>query len=385
MSRSIHRLSPLQVKRLSQPGLHPDGGNLYLSVGPTGKKSWRIVYVRQGKRVELGIGPLGTVSLAQARERAAEARKLLQEGADPKQLWRKQWPVQDRTFGGVATQHIEAHEPAWKNAKHRQQWRNTLTTYASDIWDTPVDKVTVDDVLAILKPIWATKPETASRVRGRIESVLDAAKVRGLRAGENPAAWRGNLALLLPPPKKGPKRHHPAMPYPDVPAFMKRLRGISALSARALELTILTAKRTSEVLHARWSEFDLDHAVWTIPADRMKGGREHREPLSPAALTLLRGLKSDAGFVFPGQAEGKPLSNMSMEMCLRRMDVLNFTVHGFRSSFRDWVGEETAYPREVAEQALAHVVGNAVERAYRRGDAFEKRRELITAWATFCS
>lgn len=384
MSRSIHRLSPLQVKRLSQPGLHPDGGNLYLSVGSTGKKSWRIVYVRQGKRVELGIGPLATVSLAEARDKAAEARKLLQEGTDPKQHWSKQRPSQDRNFGAIALQHIEAHEPAWKNAKHRQQWRNTLTTYASDIWDTPVDQISVDDILAILKPIWSTKPETASRVRGRIESVLDAAKVRGLRTGENPAAWRGNLALLLPPRRKGPKRHHAAMPYSDVLALMKRLRGLSALSARALELTILTAKRTSEVLHAQWSEFDLDQAVWTIPANRMKAGREHRVPLSPAALTLLRGLKADTGFVFPGQAESKPLSNMSMEMCLRRMGVRHFTVHGFRSSFRDWVGEETNYPREVAEQALAHVVGNAVERAYRRGDAFEKRRELMTKWATFC-
>lgn len=313
----------------------------------------------------------------------AQSRSL--SSRDPKHLWSKQRPAQDRTFGTIATQHIEAHEPAWKNVKHRQQWRSTLTTYASEIWAMPVDQVTVDDLVAVLKPIWATKPETASRVRGRIESVLDAAKVRGLRTGENPAAWRGNLALLLPPRKKGPKRHHPAMPFGDVPGFMERLRALPALSARALELTILTAARTSEVLQAHWSEFDLERGIWTVSADRMKAGREHRVPLSPAALALLQQRQAEDGFMFPGNVEGKPLSNMSMEMCLRRMGMSHYTVHGFRSSFRDWVGEETSFPREVAEQALAHVVGSAVERAYRRGDSFEKRRSLMGAWADHCS
>lgn len=384
MSRSIHRLSALQVKNLAKPGLHPDGGSLYLSVSATGTKSWRIIYVRNGKRVELGIGSLATVTLAEARNKAAEARKLLQEGADPKQAWSGQGRTKNRNFGAIAIEHIEAHEPAWKNAKHRQQWRNTLTTYASALWDTPVDQITVDDLLTILKPIWATKPETASRVRGRIESVLDAAKVRGLRSSENPAAWRGNLALLLPARKKGPKRHHPAMPFIDVPTFFAKLRAIPALSARALELTILTAARTSEVLQARWSEFDLTGATWTVPADRMKTGREHRVPLSPAALKLLKALPSDAEHIFPGQAETKTLSNMAMEMCLRRMGQDHYTVHGFRSSFRDWAGEATHFPREVAEMALAHQVGSAVERAYRRGDSFEKRRELMNAWADLC-
>lgn len=374
----------MQVKNLSKPGLHPDGGSLYLSVSASGTKSWRIVYVRNKKRIELGIGPLATVTLAQARDKAAEARKLLQAGADPKQVWSGRLPTNHRNFGAIAIEHIEAHEPAWKNAKHRQQWRNTLTTYASAIWDTPVAEITVDDVLAILKPIWVTKPETASRVRGRIESVLDAAKVRGLRSGENPAAWRGNLALLLPARKKGPKRHHPAMPFTDVPTFFAKLRAIPVLSARALELTILTAARTSEVLQARWSEFDLNGATWTVPADRMKAGREHRVPLSPAALQLLKALPSDAEHVFPGQAEAKPLSNMAMEMCLRRMGQDHYTVHGFRSSFRDWAGEATDFPREVAEMALAHQVGSAIERAYRRGNAFEKRRQLMDAWAVFC-
>lgn len=384
MARSTNRLNSLQLKRLSEPGLHPDGGNLYLSISKSGAKSWRVIYVKNGKRVELGIGSLTAVSLADARAKAAEARNLLHEGQDPKQLWSKVRVVQDRTFGFIATEHIEAHEPSWRNAKHRQQWRNTLKTYAAAIWDTPVDQITVDDVLAMLKPIWATKPETASRVRGRVESVLDAAKVRGLRAGENPAAWRGNLALLLPARKKGPKRHHPAMPFSEVPAFFQRLKGVGALSARALELTILTAARTSEVLQSRWSEFDLDGGIWTIPAERMKAGREHRVPLSPAAIALLETLRTNHEFVFPGQAEDKPLSNMSMEMCLRRMGSAHYTVHGFRSSFRDWVGEETSVPREVAEMALAHAVGSAVERAYRRGDSFEKRRELMNVWADFC-
>lgn len=384
MSRSLHRLNALQVKSLSKPGLHADGGSLYLSIGATGTKSWRIVYVRNGKRVELGIGSLATVTLAQARDKAAEARKLLQQGSDPKEAWSIERPAKNRNFGAIAIEHIEAHEPAWKNAKHRQQWRNTFTTYASVLWDRPVDQITVDDILTILKPIWSTKPETASRVRGRIECVLDAAKVRGLRSGENPAAWRGNLALLLPARENGPKRHHPAMPFVNVPEFFGMLQGVSSLSARALELTILTAARTSEVLQARWSEFDLADATWTVPAYRMKAGREHRVPLSSAALKLLDQLSADGDYVFPGQTEAKPLSNMAMEMCLRRMGQDQYTVHGFRSSFRDWAGETTNFPREVAEMALAHQVGSAVERAYRRGDSFPKRRELMNAWAKFC-
>lgn len=384
MAKSINRLSALQVKRLAKPGLHPDGGNLYLSVSAKGAKSWRVIYNRGGKRVELGIGNLDVVPLADARTKAGEARKLLQDGVDPKQHWRKQRPTTDRSFGTLAIEHIEAHEPSWKNAKHRQQWRNTLKTYAAPIWDSPVDQITVDDVLAILRPIWFGKPETATRVRGRIECVLDAAKVRGFRSGENPAAWRGNLALLLPRNKKGPKRHHAAMPYAEVSAFLIKLRGLTALSARALELTILTAARTSEVLKATWSEFDLKTKTWTIPVERMKAGREHRVPLSGAAITVLNKLERTSDYLFPGQTEGKPLSNMAMEMCLRRMGMAHYTVHGFRSAFRDWAGEETNFPREVAEMALAHLVGSATERAYRHGDAFEKRRALMIAWAGYC-
>ncbi|MFA7584925.1 MAG: integrase arm-type DNA-binding domain-containing protein [Novosphingobium sp.] len=385
MAKSINRLTDRQVKNLKTPGLHSDGGNLYLNVSPNGAKSWRIIYTKNGKRIELGIGSYGTVSLAKAREKAIEARQLLHEGVDLKRHWGKQNSGADRSFGAVAIEHIEAHEPSWKNAKHRQQWRNTLKTYASSIWEMPVDEVGVEEVLSILKPIWFAKSETAGRVRGRIESVLDAAKVRGLRSGENPAAWRGNLALLLPSRKKGARRHHAAMPFIDVPDFMSKLRERPALAARALELTILTAARTSEVLHATWSEFDLEGRTWTIPAERMKAGREHRVPLSPAAIELLEDLKRADELVFPGQLRDKPLSNMSMEMCLRRMDMAHYTVHGFRSSFRDWVGEATDFPREVAEMALAHVVGSSTERAYRRGNAFEKRRELMTAWASYCA
>lgn len=239
--------------------------------------------------------------------------------------------------------------------------------------------------MAILQPIWFTKPETAGRVRGRIECVLDAAKVRGLRSGENPAAWRGNLALLLPNNKKGPKRHHAAMPFTEVAVFLVRLRALPGLSARALELTILTAARTSEVLQATWLEFDIEAKTWTIPAERMKAGREHRVPLSGAALALLEGLDRSNDFLFPGQVVGKALSNMAMEMCLRRMSIVQYTVHGFRSSFRDWVGEKTEFPREVAEMALAHVVGSATERAYRHETAFDKRRKLMTDWAIYCA
>jgi len=299
-------------------------------------------------------------------------------------VWRAA-PVAAQTFGAVALEYIDAHESGWKNPKHRQQWRNTLATYAKPIWDKSVEDVGVDDVIQVLRPIWAVKPETANQVRGRIERVLDAAKVRGLRAGENPAVWRGNLAFLLAKRKKGPKQHHPVMPFAAVPRFMKKLAARTGLAARALELTILTAARTSEVLQARWSEFDLDRGLWVIPAERMKAGKEHRVPLSEPAATLLRLLQTQGDFVFPGLKKGKPLSNMAMDMVLRRMKTANCTVHGFRSAFRDWCGEATQFPREIAEHALAHSVGNEVERAYRRGDALEKRRELMSAWAAFAT
>ena len=386
MARAVNRLNARQVATLATPGRHADGNNLYLRVGPTGAKSWLLITTINGKRTELGLGSSTTISLAQARAKALEARQFLDKGVDPRSIWRvARADKAEITFGIVATDYIDGHREGWKNAKHLQQWRNTLATYAAAIWDKPVAGIGVDDILVVLKPIWTAKPETASRVRGRIERVLDAAKVRGLRAGENPALWRGNLALLLPRKSKAPVRHHPAMPFSELPAFMVRLRSQPGLAARALELTILTATRTSETLGARWDEIDLKKKLWVIPAERMKAGREHRIPLSPLAVTLLKSLDRASPLVFPGLKPGRPLSNMAMQMLLRRMGIGHVTVHGFRSTFRDWCAEKTDFPREVAEQALAHVIGNAVERAYRRGDALDKRRELMSAWANFCS
>lgn len=384
MPRQINRLTAVQVTRLNKPGLHPDGNGLYLSVAESGAKSWRMIYTFAGKRRELGLGSATVVTLAAARTKALEGLALRQEGRDPKLVW-KTVTSGVPTFGEAALDFIDGRESGWKNAKHKQQWRNTLTTYAKPIWEMPVSDIGVDDVLRVLRPIWVTKAETAKRVRGRIESVLDAAKVRGHRSGENPATWRGNLSLLLPKQRKGPKQHHPAMPFEEVPAFMVRLAKRKALSARALELTILTAARTSEALQASWSEFDLNAQLWIIPADRMKAGKEHRVPLSPRALELLESLPRVGPFVFPGLKTGKPLSNMAMEMVLRRMEVTDCTVHGFRSSFRDWCGEKTAFPRDIAEMALAHAVGSDVERAYRRGDALEKRRELMAQWGAYAT
>jgi integrase len=383
MPKLTHRLSPLQVRRTMEPGLHADGNNLYLSVTSSGSKSWRIIYMRAGERTELGIGSFPGISLQDARERADEAQKLLQRGEDPKRVWTEAKP--SRTFGAVALDLIADREAGWKNVKHKQQWRNTLQTYASSIWDTPVADVGVEDVLSVLRPVWSSKQETARRLRGRIEAVLSAAKVRGLRAGENPALWRGNLQLLLAKQRKGPKQHHPAMPFEDVPAHLRKLRERRAPAARALEFTILTASRTSEVLHARWREIDLDAAIWTVPAERMKAAKEHRIPLSSAAIALLNCVERVSDLVFPSASPEKPLSNMSMETVLRRMKLKPYTVHGFRSSFRDWCGEMTEFPREIAEQALAHIVGSEVERAYRRGDALEKRRQLMEAWGRYCA
>ena len=274
----------------------------------------------------------------------------------------------------------------FRNAKHKAQWKSTLATYAAPLRNKPVDTISTDDVLSVLKPIWSTKPETASRVRGRIEKVLDAAKAKGFREGENPARWRGHLDHLLPKQSNLARGHHAAMPYEQLPAFVASLRERDALAAVALELCILTAARSGELLGMRWSEIDLQNAIWSLPAERMKAGRPHRVPLSTRAVAILRKLeKSKRGeFVFAGHAPGKPLSNMAMDMLLRRMNV-DATVHGFRSSFRDWAGNETPSPREVVETALAHVIGDKAEQAYRRSDALEKRRKLMEAWSSHCS
>jgi integrase len=274
----------------------------------------------------------------------------------------------------------------FRNDKHKAQWRSTLETYAAPLRNKPVDAIVTDDVLVVLKPIWITKAETASRLRGRIEKVLDAAKAKGFRSGENPARWRGHLDHLLPRPSKLSRGHHAAMPYEEVAEFIGKLRANQSLGALALELCILTAARSGEILGMRWSEVDLNKAVWTVPAHRMKAGREHRVPLANGAATILRQLwKSRTGdFVFPGNVREKPLSSMAMEMVLRRMNIQNATVHGFRSSFRDWAGNVSSFPREIVETALAHVIGDKAEQAYRRSDALEKRRKLMEAWSAYC-
>jgi Integrase len=386
MALALNKLSARGVASITKPGRHGDGGGLYLVVDKSGAKRWVFLYRRDGTLREMGLGGLKSVTLARARELAGEARANLQAGVDPIAA-KKNAPAAVPTFGEEADDFIEAMKPQFRNAKHIAQWEMTLRDYAASLRPKRVDQITTADVLEVLKPIWLSKPETASRLRGRIERVLDAAKARGHRSGENPALWRGHLDKLLPKRRKLSRGHHAAMPYEDVPAFVAALRQREAMAARALEFTILTAARSGETFGLTWKEIDLEAALWIVPAKRMKAGREHRVPLTPRAVEILTelaelGAEPDA-HVFPGQKEGRPLSIMSMDMILRRMKV-DFTVHGFRSSFRDWAGEETSFPREVAEAALAHVVGDETERAYRRGDALEKRRKLMAAWASYC-
>lgn len=368
----------------AKPGKYSDGGNLYLIVSPNGSRKWVLRYTWRGRAKEMGLGSAATVSLADAREKAAGARRKIDQGLNPIDERKRDNGVP--TFGEMADQVREALSAGFRNEKHKAQWKSTLATYAAPLSSKPVDTITTDDVLAILKPIWTTKAETASRLRGRIEKVLDAAKAKGFRDGENPARWRGHLDHLLPRPLKLARGHHAAMPYDEVAGFVTQLRDRDATAALALELCILTAARSGEILGMRWDEIDLDKKIWTVPAHRMKAGREHRVPLSQRAaaiLVRLTGARS-GDFVFPGQRRDKPLSNMAMEMMLRRMKIENATVHGFRSSFRDWAGNETGYPRELIETALAHVIGDKAEQAYRRGDALEKRRRLAEEWAGYC-
>jgi len=388
MARELHRLSAIKVSRSLAPGMHADGGGLYLRVtgGAKGGRRWVFLYKRpsDGKRCELGLGGLGTVPLAKARKKAAEARSQLDDGIDPLQARRAALPVP--TFGEVADRLIESLQEGWRNEKHRAQWQMTMREYAKPLRSKPVNEIDTPDVLAVLRPIWLEKPETAGRVRGRIERVLDAAKVEGHRSGENPAAWRGHLALLLPRRPVLSRGHFARMPIDDVPAFMSQLRKRDALAARCLEFAILTATRSGEALGASWAEIDRSQRVWIIPAARMKAGREHRVPLSKRALEILADVEAlgTDGFVFPGQSRGKPLSPMALEMVLRRMKVTNATVHGFRSCFRDWAGNMTSFPRELAEHALSHAIGDKAEQAYRRDDALERRRPMMEAWSTYC-
>jgi integrase len=377
------RLTARKVEA-AKAGKYSDGGNLYLIVSPMGSRKWVLRFTWRGKAREMGLGTPATVSLADAREKAAHARRIVAQGLDPIHERKRTGGVP--TFGEMADQVRESLSASFRNAKHRAQWKTTLATYAAPLRDKAVDTITTDDVLAVLKPIWTTKAATASRLRGRIEKVLDAANAKGFRRGENPARWRGHLDHLLPKRSKLSRGHHAAMPYEDVAAFVGRLREGDSLAAKALELCILTAARTGEILEMRWSEMDLEKSVWTLPPNRTKAGREHRVPLSARAMAILKELAEikTGEFVFSGQRKERPLSKKAMELVLKRMKTENATVHGFRSSFRDWCGNETHFPREVVETALAHAIGSEVERAYRRSDALAKRRELMEAWANYC-
>ena len=395
MAKRLAVSSARTVETLTKAGRHNAGDNLYLSITKAGSKRWVFLYAFGGQRRELGLGSAanGHVTLAQAREKAIEARKVINSGDDPvKVMGKSARAIAERgfpSFGSFADDYLTAHGPKFRNDKHKAQWTLTLTTYCAPIRSKPVNEIDTADVLKVLQPIWAKIPETASRLRGRIENVLDSAKAQGFRDGlENPARWKGHLKSILPARQRLTRGHHAALPYDDLPALLTALRGKQATAALALELCILTATRSGEILNATWAEFDFAKGVWTIPATRMKAGQEHRVPLTARALDILQSLQklklSHNDHVFAGNAQGKPLSNMAMAMLLKRMGQTEITVHGFRSTFRDWASEQTSFAHEVCEMALAHTIGNKAEAAYRRGDLFEKRRKLMDAWAAFC-
>lgn len=389
-------LTPLTVKN-AKPGRHADGGGLHLLVKESGARSWVYRFMLNGKSRDVGLGTAGTggISLAGARDARDALRLKVKGGIDPLEERQREaagalaaaqaTKAAGITFRTVAEGYIGANEGSWRNDKHRQQWKNTLATYVYPvIGDLPVAEVVTPHVLQILEPIWKAKAETANRLRGRMETILDAAKARGYRDGENPARWRGHIAQILPVRSRLTRGHHKAMPYNAIPAFVGALHQREAVSALALEFTILTSARTGEVIGAKWAEVDLDKAIWTVPASRMKAGKEHRVPLSPRAVEILKstqGLRTE--WLFPA-TKGGSMSGMAMSMLLRRMKA-DVTVHGFRSSFRDWSAECTGYAHEVAEMALAHNIDNKVERAYRRGDLFDKRRRLMDDWAAYCT
>jgi integrase len=425
MPRQTKRLTDLKVKRITASGLYADGDGLYLKVTGAGTKSYLYRYktvaamsaagapywdrdtnaIRlsaggKPKTVWMGLGAAsvapgdGRVTLADARAKAAELRHQRWLGNDPMAAKRaakiaaRLEAAKSITFKDCTSKYIAAHGASWRSEKHRQQWDNTLRDYAEPVLgNLPVGTIETAHVLRVLEPIWTTKTETATRIRGRIEQILDWARVHGYREGENPARWRGHLDKLLARPSKVMKHeHHAALAYDDMPAFMVKLRAEEGTAARALEFLILTVGRTGEVIGARKPEFDTDKAMWTVPTERMKAGREHRVPLSKAALALAEeAMQDDPEFLFPGRRAKTPISNMAMSMLMRRMGYEDFTVHGFRSTFRDWAAERTSYPREVAEMALAHIVSDETESAYFRSDMIEKRRRLAEEWSKWCS
>jgi integrase len=389
LARQLHRLAPRAAITTATAGRYADGGGLYLVVAPSGSRKWVFRFRWKGRLSDMGLGSASVVPLSRARERAAEARLKIAEGNNP--LAAKRAARSIPTFGVFADDLVESVKSQWRNEKHQKQFQSTLERHAADLRPLRLDEIETAHVLDALKPIWTSNPETASRVRGRIERVLDAAKAKGYRSGENPARWKGHLDQLLPKRAQLTRGHHAALPFPGVPAFIQDLRSRPGMSALALEFTILTAARSGEVRGATWREIDLEKGVWTVPADRMKAGREHRVPLSRRAVEILDQVALLAGddpeaYLFPGPKGGRTsLSDAAFSALLKRMGKDGvLTPHGFRSSFRDWAGETTTFPREVAEMCLAHAVGDMTERAYRRGDALSKRRELIDAWSLYC-
>ncbi len=399
-ARGLNKLTAKAVEAKKAEGWYSDGGGLYLRIGKQGRRRWVFVYHPDGKRKELGLGSANAgvgISLSDARLKAAKLREQVRDGGNPaigkhaiRDVLAKGGAAPDSTstvptFGSFADAYVERMRPSWRNEKHAAQWAMTLTKYCAPIREMRVDAIGTAAVLTILQPLWTRVPETAQRLRGRIENVLDAAKAMGHRKEENPARWRGHLENLLPKSNTLTRGHHAALDFKDVPAFMAELRKQKGIGAMALEVTILTAVRTGESIGARWEEFDLDRGEWTIPAERMKSGKAHRVPLTGRALEIVceLGRIRLGPHVFPGLGR-RPLSNMAMAKVLQRMGQNEITVHGFRSSFRDWAGEVSNFPREVCEMAMAHAIENKAEAAYRRGDLFEKRRLLMADWNAYC-
>ena len=394
--KTLHRLTVKAVDNFDTPGDYNDGGGLYLQVSPWITKSWMLRYRIHGRQRAMGLGSYPAVTVKEARERASDAKRQVRDGVDPiearnaRALQARLSSAKTATFTDCASAYIESHRAGWANPKHAAQWSATLETYAYPVFGPlPVQAVDTTLVMKCVEPIWREKTETASRVRGRIESVLDWAKVRGYRDGENPARWRGHLDKLLPARTKVTKvKHHAAMPYADMAPFMRELRGREGIAPKALEFVILTAARVSEAVNAKWSEFNLNRKLWTVPAERMKAKREHRVPLSSLALKLLERLEAqrEGDYVFPGWTiPDKPLTGAACLTLLDDMGHADLTTHGFRSSFRDWAAEQTNFPREIAEAALGHVLSNKTEAAYQRGDLLDRRGLLMQAWAQYCT
>jgi integrase len=388
VARASNRLTDKKVQNLDEPGRHADGNGLYLNVRPGLSRQWLFRFRWQGDLREMSLGAYPTISLKAARDLAIDAKRLVAGGVNPLAAKREAKTKASAIpkFGDYALALLDRIEGGFRSIKHRRQWRQSLEDYCKPIWATPLNKVDTAGVLSCLAPIWQSKPIVATRLRGRIERVLNAARAEKFRAGENPAAWKGHLDATLPKITKLKRGHHPALAYAYISSFLSHLRGGEAQAGLALEFLILTATRTNETLGMRWSEVDTTAALWTIPAERTKAKKVHRVPLSVRALSIVQALGETRAseFVFPGRLRGKSLSSSAFLMLLRRVGRTDITAHGFRSAFRDWAGNETHFPRDVAEAALGHAVGDSTELAYRRGDALEKRRAMMEAWAQWC-